>query len=68
MRESTHWANKKGDNRMFKKFGDLFKLLYRDKNNESRYAIETTEDMRNYLKKELNQDNTYMMSFQKSIQ
>ena len=34
-------------------FGDVFQLLDRDKNNESRYSIETTEDMRNYLKEEL---------------
>lgn len=37
-------------------FGDVFQLLDRDKNNESRYAIETTEDMRNYLKNQLNED------------
>lgn len=37
-------------------FGDVFQLLDRDKNNESRYSIETTEDMRNYLKSELNED------------
>ena len=37
-------------------FGDVFQLLDRDKNNESRYSIETTEDMRNYLKSELNDD------------
>ena len=37
-------------------FGDVFQLLDRDLNNESRYAIETTEDMRSYLKKELNED------------
>lgn len=37
-------------------FGDVFQLLDRDKNNESRYSIETTEDMRNYLKSELNKD------------
>ena len=36
-------------------FGDVFQLLDRDSNNESRYPIETTEDMRGYLKKELNQ-------------
>ena len=37
-------------------FGDVFQLLDRDSDNESRYAIETTEDMRNYLKRELNED------------
>ena len=37
-------------------FGDVFQLLDRDKNNESRYSIETTEDMRNYLKAELNEE------------
>ena len=37
-------------------FGDVFQLLDRDKNNESRYSIETTEDIRNYLKKELDND------------
>ena len=37
-------------------FGDVFQLLDRDKNNESRYSIETTEDMRKYLKEELNKD------------
>ena len=37
-------------------FGDVFQLLDRDFDNESRYAIETTEDMRNYLKRELNED------------
>ena len=37
-------------------FGDVFQLLDRDANNESRYAIETSEDMRNYLKSELNDD------------
>ena len=37
-------------------FGDVFQLLDRDSNNESRYAIETSEDMRNYLKSELNDD------------
>ena len=37
-------------------FGDVFQLLDRDANNESRYAIETSEDMRNYLKRELNED------------
>lgn len=36
-------------------FGDIFQLLDRDKNNESRYSIETTEDMRKYLKSELNE-------------
>ena len=34
-------------------FGDVFQLLDRDSNNESRYPIETTEDMRGYLKKEV---------------
>lgn len=34
-------------------FGDVFQLLDRDNSNESRYSIETTEDMRNYLKQEL---------------
>ena len=37
-------------------FGDVFQLLDRDSNNESRYPIETTEDMGGYLKKELNED------------
>jgi len=37
-------------------FGDVFQLLDRDSNNESRYPIETTEDMKGYLKKELNED------------
>ena len=37
-------------------FGDVFQLLDRDSDNESRYSIETTEDMRSYLKKELNED------------
>lgn len=37
-------------------FGDIFQLLDRNSNNESRYPIETTEDMRNYLKSELNKD------------
>lgn len=37
-------------------FGDVFQLLDRDKNNESRYSIETTEDMRNYIRSELNED------------
>lgn len=37
-------------------FGDVFQLLDRDKNNESRYSIETTEDMRKYLKDELSED------------
>lgn len=37
-------------------FGDVFQLLDRDSNNESRYPIETTEDMRGYLKKKLKQD------------
>ena len=34
-------------------FGEVFQLLDRDKNNESMYPIETTEDMRKYLEKEL---------------
>ncbi len=37
-------------------FGDVFQLLDRDKSNESRYSIETTEDMRKYLKAELDKD------------
>ena len=37
-------------------FGDVFQLLDRNLDNESRYPIETTEDMRIYLKKELNKD------------
>ena len=36
-------------------FGDVFQLLDRDSDNESRYPIETTEDMRDYLKRELNE-------------
>ena len=32
-------------------FGDVFQLLDRDENNESEYAIETSEDMRTYLNK-----------------
>ena len=38
-------------------FGDVFQLLDRDenKNYESKYDIETSEDMRDYLKEELNQ-------------
>ena len=40
-------------------FGDVFQLLDRDKDGVSEYPIETTEDMRNYLAKELggNSDN-----------
>lgn len=34
-------------------FGDVFQLLDRDGTNQSRYSIETSEDMRNYLKSEL---------------
>ena len=37
-------------------FGDIFQLLDRNSDNESRYPIETTEDMRTYLRKELNKD------------
>lgn len=37
-------------------FGDIFQLLDRDENNESTFPIETSEDIRNYLRKELNQD------------
>ena len=34
-------------------FGDVFQLLDRDKNNESEYPIETSEDMRDYLEEKL---------------
>lgn len=34
-------------------FGDIFQLLDRDKNKESKFPIETTEDMRTYLEDEL---------------
>ncbi len=37
-------------------FGDVFQLLDRDDNFESEYPIETSEDMRDYLKEELGQD------------
>lgn len=37
-------------------FGEIFQLLDRDENNESTFPIETSEDIRNYLKKELNKD------------
>lgn len=37
-------------------FGDVFQLLDRDENNESEYPIETSEDMRDYLKEELERD------------
>lgn len=30
-------------------FGDVFQLLDRDENNESRYPIDTTEDMKSYI-------------------
>lgn len=36
-------------------FGDVFQLLDRDKNNESKYDIEATEDMRDYLEEEVGQ-------------
>lgn len=35
-------------------FGDVFQLLDRDDNGVSEYAIQTSEDMRKYLAKELN--------------
>ena len=34
-------------------FGDIFQLLDRDKNQESKFPIETTEDMRTFLEDEL---------------
>ena len=34
-------------------FGDVFQLLDRDKNQESKFPIETTEDMRSFLENEL---------------
>ena len=34
-------------------FGDVFQLLDRNDDNESTYSIDTTEEMRNYLKEEL---------------
>ena len=37
-------------------FGDVFQLLDRDSDNTSRYPIEATEDMKTYLKTELNED------------
>ena len=37
-------------------FGDVFQLLDRDEKNNSSYDIETSKDMRNYLKKEFNKD------------
>ena len=37
-------------------FGDVFQLLDRDEDNSSRYPIEATEDMKIYLKRELNED------------
>ena len=37
-------------------FGDVFQLLDRNHTYSSRYSIETTEDMRNFLKRELNED------------
>ena len=36
-------------------FGDVFQLLDRDENNESKYDVETTEDMRDYLEEKLGQ-------------
>ena len=37
-------------------FGDIFQLLDRNEDNESTYPIDTTKEMRDYLKKELNED------------
>ncbi len=37
-------------------FGDVFQLLDRDNNGNSEYEIQTSEDMRKYLKKELSKD------------
>lgn len=37
-------------------FGDVFQLLDRDSDNTSEYPIDVTEDMKNYLKSELNED------------
>ncbi|WP_296808092.1 AAA family ATPase [uncultured Methanobrevibacter sp.] len=37
-------------------FGDVFQLLDRKSDNFSEYPIEATEDMKTYLKKELNED------------
>lgn len=37
-------------------FGDVFQLLDRDNNGNSEYEIQTSEDMRKYLKKELAKD------------
>lgn len=37
-------------------FGDVFQLLDRDKSGNSEYEIQTSEDMRKYLKKELGID------------
>lgn len=39
-------------------FGDIFQLLDRDDNNVSKYSIQTSEDMRKYLSKELGGDPT----------
>ena len=39
-------------------FGDIFQLLDRDDNNVSKYSIQTSEDMRKYLSKELGGDST----------
>ena len=36
-------------------FGDVFQLLDRDANNVSEYLIETSQDIRKYLSKELNE-------------
>ena len=37
-------------------FGDIFQLLDRAENNDSEYPISTSEDMKKYLKEELNKD------------
>ena len=37
-------------------FGEIFQLLDRDENNESTFPIETSEDIKTFLKKELNED------------
>ena len=37
-------------------FGDVFQLLDRDENYESEYSIETSEDMRDFLKEKLYKD------------
>ena len=37
-------------------FGDVFQLLDRNENNDSEYPINTSEDMKKFLKDELNKN------------